>query len=385
MVVLNQSMGSNKNILFSTTSYSTVNNGPAYFIQLIANKIWDSNLNIDFRVLTENTHKKETNKVYHLDLKRTKWNRFLFEFIRIYRYHNEAKKIYSDFKFDTIVYNNAFTGLLSSIFFKQTVILMVNDYNKIDSHYKKLHKSLTITEIKFKLLYYLEKIALQKADITIVNSNYMKKLVIKEYNLPDANVKLLYKGIETKNYNFRLRNKFNPKIKILFLKTEYINGGLELVIKAISRLKIKENIILTIVGPDKNLRSKILNLSAKYNVLVDFKAQVNPHKIIPIIDESDLLCVTPFNEALGVVYMEALASGLPVISSKVGGIPEVLNNGKAGWMITKASPDTLAETIKICIENNDLRAKKSMNGRIHVKKFESKILLDNFINILINS
>ena len=87
-------------------------------------------------------------------------------------------------------------------------------------------------------------------------------------------------------------------------------------------------------------------------------------------------------EALGVANMEALASGLPVISTNVGGIPEVLDQGKCGWLVEPGDSKELAKAITECIKNNELRIQKSTHGYQYVQQFNSDNLITSFLDIV---
>ena len=62
---------------------------------------------------------------------------------------------------------------------------------------------------------------------------------------------------------------------------------------------------------------------------------------------TDIFCVPSHKEALGVANLEALSRGVPVISSNAGGIPEVLNYGKCGWMANPGDSEDLASVLFI--------------------------------------
>jgi glycosyltransferase involved in cell wall biosynthesis len=68
-------------------------------------------------------------------------------------------------------------------------------------------------------------------------------------------------------------------------------------------------------------------------------------------------------EGLGVVMLEAMASGVPVIASRVGGIPEALNYGKAGILIEQKNPKQIKETVISLLNDDGLRTSLIKKGR----------------------
>ncbi len=121
-----------KKILFSTTSFDTIDNGPALFANLLYENTRQSEA-YDVRIISEDLHDNNSNskKLYKLDLEQTKFNRFFYQFFRINSYHKETIKIQKQFDFDVLVYNNAFTGVKSTVEIGKPVVVMVNDDNKL--------------------------------------------------------------------------------------------------------------------------------------------------------------------------------------------------------------------------------------------------------------
>ena len=83
--------------------------------------------------------------------------------------------------------------------------------------------------------------------------------------------------------------------------------------------------------------------------------------------KADIFCVPSTKEALGVANIEALALGCTVISTQVGGIPEVLDNGNNGWLVPPDNPKALANAIQTALSNPDLCAEKTKNGQAQTK------------------
>ena len=86
------------------------------------------------------------------------------------------------------------------------------------------------------------------------------------------------------------------------------------------------------------------------------------------------------NEAFGLVAVEAMEYGIPVIASNEGGIPEVVENGVNGLLVEKNNPISLAEAIIKLIDNTSLRIQMGQNGR---KKFEERFTEEQFEKTLV--
>jgi len=78
---------------------------------------------------------------------------------------------------------------------------------------------------------------------------------------------------------------------------------------------------------------------------------------------ADLFTLVPFDEAFGNVYAEALASGLPIVGSNVGGIPELVNDGENGLLVNPGDPGATAAAIRCLADEPALRRRMSETNR----------------------
>jgi glycosyltransferase involved in cell wall biosynthesis len=83
-------------------------------------------------------------------------------------------------------------------------------------------------------------------------------------------------------------------------------------------------------------------------------------------------------EGLSIAIIEAMASGLPVVSTLVGGIPEVVEDGMNGFVVAPNDDGALAEALETLIRDENLRKKMGANGRdTYLRKFTMRKMLLN--------
>jgi len=191
-------------------------------------------------------------------------------------------------------------------------------------------------------------------------------------------------------------NKFKPsRPEIVYDKKTIIIGtiksleenyGIEYLIRG---FKILENKIpnqplkLLIVGKGtqelflKNLVKK-LNIQSK----VEFTGYINPDLVLKYHNMIDIAVFPSIEESFGVSVLEASACGKPVIVSNVGGLPEVAEDGKTGFIVEKENPDAIALAWEKFISNPELRNEFGKNGRNKViKEYNWKDSIDKIIYI----
>ena len=77
----------------------------------------------------------------------------------------------------------------------------------------------------------------------------------------------------------------------------------------------------------------------------------------------DVLLHTPRIEAFGLVVIEAMATGLPVVATRVGGVPELVRDGSTGLLAESAQPESLADALQRLLNDRNLRASMGAEGR----------------------
>jgi glycosyltransferase involved in cell wall biosynthesis len=83
-----------------------------------------------------------------------------------------------------------------------------------------------------------------------------------------------------------------------------------------------------------------------------------------------------------IAILEAMRAGLPIITTTVGGIPEMIDDGLSGILIEPENPTKIAEALKRLLKNQELREKLAQGARTGFeKKFESKVRINELASI----
>lgn len=98
---------------------------------------------------------------------------------------------------------------------------------------------------------------------------------------------------------------------------------------------------------------------------IEFKGFVNP--AFKELRTLDALLMTSDHEGLPLTLLEALSLEIPVIGHRVGGIPEVLDQGACGWLVDEQTPEAYASVTSMALNSREERALKSRRGLAHAK------------------
>jgi len=102
--------------------------------------------------------------------------------------------------------------------------------------------------------------------------------------------------------------------------------------------------------------------------MVSFQGWVDPDLVLKRFMDYDIMVMPSRSESFGVAAVEAGACGLPVVASKVGGIPEVVKDGETGILVPPDDPGALAGAIRQLVEDVEMRKRMGGNGRDFVEE-----------------
>ncbi len=135
-------------------------------------------------------------------------------------------------------------------------------------------------------------------------------------------------------------------------------NGIDILIKSLSYLP--ENYKLLIIGSGKQ-ENYLKTLSEKLNFSkrIIFYGSVSPDEINSFLSGADIFCRPSRDEGLGNSFLEAMACGIPVVGTSIGGIKDFLFDNQTGWVVPIEDPRAIAEkVVYITTEINDPAVKK---------------------------
>jgi len=228
-----------------------------------------------------------------------------------------------------------------------------------------------INKYKTKVMYYLN-----KADIITVPSKYLQNILndnsIKSKYLPNI--------IRDDNVYFKKRDILKPNLIVTRTLDEVYN--IPLVIMTFKDLKkVVPDAKLKIVG-DGKLKNEIFELVKKENIDdIEFVGRVPNSKIGEILNTSDIFINPSNKDNMPLSLFEALACGLAVISTNVGGIPDYITDGINGFLIEPNNKEQLTNKI-LYVLNNQAEVQKIIdNGYQTFEKLTLRNLKSEYLKL----
>jgi glycosyltransferase involved in cell wall biosynthesis len=239
----------------------------------------------------------------------------------------------------------------------------------------------------------------KRADAITAISNYLAERARR--NNPSAPVEVIPNGVDTRNFQLPITNFQKEKIrkelgikaedKIIITTSRLVEkNGIGDLIESLRYLPEHIKLLICGTGP---LDSGLKLTANRYtlNARIKFLGHI-PHEQLPnYLHASDIFCRPSRSEGMGSSFIEAMAAGLPVIATPVGGIPDFLfaplfdlgSNGSfahshewtnvwkervTGLFVKVRDPEDIAEKIKILLSNDELRNRIIANGSHMVRE-----------------
>lgn len=222
-----------------------------------------------------------------------------------------------------------------------------------------------------------------KVDLVICVSDFLKDVVLK-YNL-SCKVLTLHNIIPIPSLTKGNRLD-NDVLTMLFLGTIDENKGIFDVLDVIKDNKdyLRDRIHFVIGGTGES--NRLMQLIDKYGLcnIVEYRGWIDKGEKERLFQIADIYIQPSYFESFGLSLLEASSYGIPVLSSKAGGIPDVIKDGYSGLLIEPGNKDLLWKNLKKLIESRALREYLGINGIEFSKKFYPCSVLSNLVSIYIN-
>ncbi len=235
--------------------------------------------------------------------------------------------------------------------------------------------------------------AYRRADMIVCNSNHTKSAIEKDFHIRSEKVKTIYNPVTLQE----IRAKAQERVTHSFFQNEgakvIIGVGRLAEAKRFDRLlrafslvrREEENVRLIIVGKGR-LQRELEDLASQLKISewVDFVGfQSNPYAWI---SKSDILVLSSDFEGLPNVLLEAMACGVPVVSTDcLTGPSEIITNGKNGILVPVSDEKELTEAVLTLLKDEGLRRRFSIEGRKRAEDFRVEKIIPQYEKLFWNT
>ena len=242
-------------------------------------------------------------------------------------------------------------------------------------YYRQFYSDWLSRWLYYRFLKVCERNVYSKIGAIIANSNYTAKVLMEKYSLSPRRIKVCYKAINPEQYasvlSTRTLSSHNAPKCVLFVGSNMQRKGLPVLIRAapyiLASLPETE---FWVVGEDRCIRRmKELCYAEGVERAFRFWGWRSHSDLLKLYSQADVLAIPSLVEAFGVVFLEAMACGIPVVGTYAGGIPEIIEDGYNGLLVSPGDHLQLAQAIIWLLKDGDLRAHLVKGGIETIHRF----------------
>lgn len=330
-------MKSMKNIAIFTLAYPPFVGGAEIAVKEITDRLPDLN----FRVFSHDFNQYGHGK--------------LAKFFYVFRAWWAAEKLHKEKPFDAVWAIMAAYGGMAALLFKlrhpSVPLLLTLQEGDSEEHILK----------RVSIFYPLWRLVFKKADYIQCISHYLADFARRHGAI--GPIEVVPNGVNLSVYENTKKYKSTKRKKTIITTSRLVQkNGIDTLIEAVKLLNYPVRLEILGDGPQRSaLELRAKNLPA--GIEINFLGHIDPELIAKRLAEADIFVRPSRSEGLGSSFLEAMAAGLPIIGTVVGGIPDFLQDGETGIFCAVDNPKDLAEKIEILLMNNKLRSRIAANGQ----------------------
>lgn len=192
---------------------------------------------------------------------------------------------------------------------------------------------------------WVEKTALEMADSVIAVSKGTREDILKYFNVAPERIHIIHNGIDPDQYkpvktsSVPARLGVDPDLPyVLFVGRITRQKGIVHLVNAIRHMDEGFQIVLCAGAPDTpeiatEMKSAVADAQAAHGRVVWIEQMLDKDSVIELYSGASVFCCPSIYEPFGIINLEAMACGTPVVASKVGGIPEVVVHAETGLLV----------------------------------------------------
>jgi glycosyltransferase involved in cell wall biosynthesis len=224
-----------------------------------------------------------------------------------------------------------------------------------------------------------------KCNAVIVLSESWKEFYAMDCGIRTERIHALINAVEIPEKTIERAERQTETTNILCCsRIRHLKGSFDL-IQAFSmlpeRLRCKCDLIMA--GDGEVEEAKRLAIKHGIHDRVQFMGWVDETQREQLIEQADIFTLPSYFEGLPMAILEAMAAGLPIQSTRVGGIPEIVTDGQNGLLVDAGNIDLLKKSLQTLIENRPMRLQLGRQARVDCKAHDIAVYWETLADIFL--
>jgi len=230
---------------------------------------------------------------------------------------------------------------------------------------------------------WLEAQHVRRANRVITTSHYSSERIARFYGLNRDQISIVPEAIDFGRWQQAILNAplQEERPRILCVAHLYPRKRVDTLLRAFARLKMDVELRIVGIGPEKP-RLENLALALGTHGRVRFLGQVPFNELVAEYRNATVFALPTSQEGFGIVFLEAMASSLPIIAGEGGAVPEVVEAGVSGLLVEPDDDAGVSDALTRVLTDRDLRVSLSQAGLARVRRYDAPIVARQFLEAL---
>jgi glycosyltransferase involved in cell wall biosynthesis len=228
---------------------------------------------------------------------------------------------------------------------------------------------------------FLEGVHVRRVDRILATSAYSAARISESYGVPAQRIAVVPEPIDLDRWRQALNALPEPpraEKAILCVAHLYPRKNVAALLAAMLRLPRETVLRVVGTGPElASLRRQAQELGLGQRV--EFLGHVPFDRLVEEYRRADVFCLPSRQEAFGIVFLEAMAAGLPIVAARAAAVPEVVLDGVCGILVPTASPDELAQALNRLLSSAEERRRMGEAGRRRAALCDMPLVATRFL------
>jgi glycosyltransferase involved in cell wall biosynthesis len=240
-----------------------------------------------------------------------------------------------------------------------------------------------ISRLSLSLQARLEGMHVRRADRVIATSLYSAGQIARFYGVGCSRIRVVPELIDLAVWERALRAALiepGPP-RVLCVAHLYRRKRVDVLLRAFARFRGDAVLRIAGVGPQ---RSRLESLARQLAITerVDFLGHLPFAKLLAEYRNAAVFALPSVQEGFGIVFLEAMASSLPIVAARAAAVPEVVADGSTGILVPPGDDAALAEALTKLLEDARTRRAMGSAGREHVRLFDASLVARKFLDAI---
>ncbi len=202
-----------------------------------------------------------------------------------------------------------------------------------------------------------------KANHLLPLSTGVRDSLIEDYGVPASRVTVMPPGIDVEKWQCperRVNGAAKNPFRILFVGADFLRKGGDLLLSLSRRPEFQ--------GVEFHFVTKSYTGEKRQNVFIHSDLSINSRELIDLYRAADVFVMPTRNDTHSIASLEAMATGLPVVATNVGGIGDIVLDGETGFIVGQDDEDALADRLRRLLQKEELRISFGKKSRHRIEK-----------------